>query len=28
MAEAAREIQERGDFSALTVSLPLRDWFR
>jgi 2-methylisocitrate lyase-like PEP mutase family enzyme len=27
MADAAREIQEHGDFSALGVSLPLRDWF-
>ena len=28
MAEAARGIHERGDFSSLGVSLPLRDWFR
>ena len=26
-AEAARDIRERGDFSALSVSVPLRDWF-
>jgi len=26
-AEAARDIRERGDFSALNVSVPLRDWF-
>jgi 2-methylisocitrate lyase-like PEP mutase family enzyme len=27
IAEAAGEIQERGDFSSLGVSIPLRDWF-
>ncbi|MEJ2289203.1 MAG: isocitrate lyase/phosphoenolpyruvate mutase family protein [Deinococcales bacterium] len=27
MVEAAKAIRERGDFSALTVRLPLRDWF-
>jgi hypothetical protein len=26
-ADAAREIRERGDFSSLGVSVPLRDWF-
>lgn len=26
-AEAARDIRERGDFSALGVSVPLREWF-
>ena len=25
-AEAAREIRERGDFSSLGASLPLREW--
>jgi 2-methylisocitrate lyase-like PEP mutase family enzyme len=27
VVEAAREIQDRGDFSSLGVSVPLRDWF-
>ena len=27
MAGAAREMQDRGDFSSLGVSVPLRDWF-
>jgi hypothetical protein len=26
-ADAARAIREHGDFSALTASPPLRDWF-
>jgi hypothetical protein len=28
MVESAKAIRERGDFSALSVRLPLRDWFK